>query len=793
MYTTSLLRLLIVAIVSTSVISAQDAGDNFYKNDLLHTIELEFAQPDYWEQMESNFESNFGGSNHIYILGKVTIDGEILDSVGVRFKGFTSYPFEGDKKPFKLDFNEYVDGQRYDGLRKMNLNNGTGDPAFHRDVLCYKMMRDMGVKAPRTSWARVYVNGQYWGLYQTIEQVDKEFLKNNFADAEGNLFKNKGWSFLDWLGANQSEYASIFELKTNKDEDDWEGFIQLMNIINNTSDDDFRSMIESHFNVDLFLRTLAVDVATNNWDSFMEHGRNWYMYEDTDGVFHWIPWDYNFALGGTFGFGGSDDCFFFPFFYFFTNGTGEVDFQFAGFRTDGCLNTEYKWDFGDGNTSDLVSPTHIYDTPSIYEVCLTMTDDGQSMTECRTVDTTFDPALCTTIVNGTAGHPADIVFQEVIESNPNCCDFWSGNCENEWQDTNDFINGGNGNNFDIDQTNNERVLIRRLLNIAEYREQYESYFCTISDEVMTEERLFTIMDENRLLIEESVEEDPNNLFNYQRFLVDIGAIEETDGLKGYIKNRITTLSQDVDANITCLPRGEQLFYQEMVINEVVASNDSIGGQADPDGGYPDWIEFYNTTDRELDLSGVFLSDDRDDLRKWEFPLNTTIAVDDYLIVWADNDLMQQGLHAAFKLKKEGEGIYLSNGDGSLIDSVYYAEQQTNIGWARIPNGTGDFEFWTTTFDDNNENGISSTENPLASDNLNIFPNPTTGLVNIKSLSGRMEQILVQDASGKALQQETLMLNSYELDLSAREAGLYIIQIQLANGNTVQERIVKIVP
>ena len=791
MHTTSLLHYLIIALVSVSTLAAQDAGDNFYKNDVLHTIELEFTQSDYWEQMTSNFESNFGGSDHIYILGKVTIDGAILDSVGVRFKGFTSYPFDSDKKPFKLDFNEYVDGQRYDGLRKMNLNNGTGDPAFHRDVLCYKMMRDMGVRAPRTSWARVYINGEYWVLYQSIEQVDKAFLQNNFADAEGNLFKNKGWSFLDWLGPDQDAYASIFELKTNRDENDWSGFVELMNIINNTSDADFISMIESHFNVDLFLRTLAVDVATNNWDSFMEHGRNWYMYEDTNGVFHWIPWDYNFALGGTFGFGGEDDCFFSPFFAFLTNGTGEVEFRFSGFKTDGCVNTEYKWDFGDGNSSDLASPRHSYDMPGIYNVCLTMSDGGLSITECRTVDTTFDPALCSTIVDNTAGHPVDMVFQEVVDNNPNCCDFWSGNCENLWQEFNDFLNGGDGNNFDIDQSENERTLIRRLLNVQEYRALYESYFCSISEEVMTEERLFTLMDDNRLLIEDSVEEDPNNLFSYQRFLADIGATDEAEGLKGYIKNRITTLSQDVAANVSCLPRSEQLFYQEVVINEVVASNDSIGGHADPDGGYPDWIEFYNTTDRALLLSGIYLSDDRDNLRKWEFPISTSIAADDYLIVWADNDLMQQGLHAAFKLKKEGEGVYLSNGDGSIIDSVYYAEQQTNIGWARIPNGSGDFEYWTTTFNANNENGVSSTENPSVDQALNIFPNPTTGLINIESLAGGIEHILVQDASGKILQQQTIGATAHALDLSTRAAGLYILQIQLANGHIIQERIIKI--
>jgi len=230
---------------------SQNAGDNFYKMDVLHEIDFQFDQPDYWQQMENNFNSNFGGQQeHVYIMGQVTIDGEVVDSVGVRFKGFTSYPENSDKKPIKIDFNQFVDSKRYDGLRKMNLNNGTGDAAYHRDVLCYKILRD--------------INGQYWGLYQVIEQVDKEFLDNNFADSDGNLYKNKAWSYLEWLGWEETGYKDIFQLKTNRMEDDWSGFIDLMDLINNSSDSEFENSIGEKFNVSLFLRTLAVDVATNS-------------------------------------------------------------------------------------------------------------------------------------------------------------------------------------------------------------------------------------------------------------------------------------------------------------------------------------------------------------------------------------------------------------------------------------------------------------------------------------------------------------------------------------------------
>lgn len=142
--------------------------------------------------------------------------------------------------------------------------------------------------------------------------------------------------------------------------------------------------------------------------------------------------------------------------------------------------------------------------------------------------------------------------------------------------------------------------------------------------------------------------------------------------------------------------------KDLVINEFMASNDEGSGITDPAGEYEDWIELYNRTDSIIDLSELYLSDDQDDLKLWKFPPNTSLGADEYLIVWADKDEDQEGLHADFKLKKSGESIYLSSEDETVIDSIIFGEQQTNIAFARIPNGTGDFVQQTATFAKNNE-------------------------------------------------------------------------------------------
>ena len=169
------LILFIVLLFIPNLCSSQDPGDEVFDNSFVHEIRFEFEQTNFWTTLVSNFEGN-NGQNVPYLMGKVSIDGVEVDSVGVRFKGFTSYPYNSDKKPIKIDFNEFVPGKRLDGLRKLNLANGTGDPGMQRDIICYDLMRSTGVKASRTAFSRVYFNDEFWGLYQIIEQVDKEFL-----------------------------------------------------------------------------------------------------------------------------------------------------------------------------------------------------------------------------------------------------------------------------------------------------------------------------------------------------------------------------------------------------------------------------------------------------------------------------------------------------------------------------------------------------------------------------------------------------------------------------------------
>jgi hypothetical protein len=116
--------------------------------------------------------------------------------------------------------------------------------------------------------------------------------------------------------------------------------------------------------------------------------------------------------------------------------------------------------------------------------------------------------------------------------------------------------------------------------------------------------------------------------------------------------------------------------------------------ADPQGEFDDWIELFNRSDSVVDLSGMYLSDKPENLRKWKFPRGTTIPSRGYLLVWADEDGGDaQGLHADFKLSGDGEQLLLVDTDGRgnrVLDSIEYGVQREDIAYGRIPDGSGEF-------------------------------------------------------------------------------------------------------
>lgn len=282
-------------LASLSVFSA-NAQDIFTKAKL-HEIRITTPDGQWYDSLQKFYNAALAGNKHQFVNATVTLDGETVSNVGFRMKGkYSNYGFPGDKKPFRLDFNKFAPNQEFQGLKKLNLHNGAGDPSFLREYMAYDLFAYLGIPAPRASFAKLYINDQYWGCYQITEEPDKTFLKRHFSSKKGNLFECVQSTNLGWHGNLPSAYPQL-ELKTDSTEGSWDKLLHWIDVFNNNYSFDFQQQLASSFEMERYFKVLATDVLINNEDAYSTNGRNFFLYDDPkSGKIQWIPWDYNLSF-----------------------------------------------------------------------------------------------------------------------------------------------------------------------------------------------------------------------------------------------------------------------------------------------------------------------------------------------------------------------------------------------------------------------------------------------------------------------------------------------------------------
>lgn len=231
---------------------------------------------------------------------------DTLQNVGFRLRGNTSR--NSRKKSFKISFNEYVSGRNYQGVKKINLNGEHNDPTLIREKLFYDIWQKAGLAERRTSFVRLYINGAYYGLYTNLEEFDKDWLQRVYSEKSGNLYKCTWPADLVYKGGDQQLYKNImsgaltggraYELQTNTVADDYTDLVDLITTLNQPVDASFKSLIEQKLDVDGFLKAMAIDVVSGNWDDYLYNKNNYFLYHRTDnGKFEFISYDTDNTFG----------------------------------------------------------------------------------------------------------------------------------------------------------------------------------------------------------------------------------------------------------------------------------------------------------------------------------------------------------------------------------------------------------------------------------------------------------------------------------------------------------------
>ena len=156
----------------------------FDTNEVLD-ISIAMEEAD-WQEMLNN------ATSEVYYQCDVTINGETFYSVGIRPKGNTSLSFvamnaDNDRYSFKLEFDQFVSGQTCYGLDKLVLNNNFADTTNMKEAILYDMYHALDADASLYNYAKISVNGQYWGVYLALEAVEDSFLFRNYGNGKGKL------------------------------------------------------------------------------------------------------------------------------------------------------------------------------------------------------------------------------------------------------------------------------------------------------------------------------------------------------------------------------------------------------------------------------------------------------------------------------------------------------------------------------------------------------------------------------------------------------------------------------
>lgn len=268
-------------------------SDIVFDDTQIHEFYLTFHQENFWDLLWEEYDTD-----RDYIQADFEFNEQVYENVGVRFKGLKSMSYPTDKKPFKIKFDKFNLDQEFYGLKKISLSNNYYDPTFIREKLSYDLINKY-LPSSRTNFIKLFINGDYWGLYTNVEQIDKKFLKKNFSNNEdGNLFKGDPSGTLEWWGSNPENYYQMYELKTNEEANDWADLVNMINVLNNTSDRDFIELFEQVFHTHNYLFFHAINNFLVNLDSYFCSGHNYYIYHRTDSdKFIHIPWDFNTAFG----------------------------------------------------------------------------------------------------------------------------------------------------------------------------------------------------------------------------------------------------------------------------------------------------------------------------------------------------------------------------------------------------------------------------------------------------------------------------------------------------------------
>lgn len=221
-----------------------------------------------WRYLERQWATSDGTKDYVPIT-TLTIDGELVPDAMIRLKGNSSCCWYGEKMQFVVAFNEVNEDARVHGLRKVAFDAPFYEPTVLKNRLANWYLHEVGLPGACTNNAALHVNGEYYGLYAHMEELDHEWLERNFGKdaAEGDL-----WKYGYILDNHEDEGTD--EARINAF---WASY----------DPDSFAPMGEP----EQWVKEWAAEAVIPDGDGYWCCGHNYYLYDHPERGMLWIPWD----------------------------------------------------------------------------------------------------------------------------------------------------------------------------------------------------------------------------------------------------------------------------------------------------------------------------------------------------------------------------------------------------------------------------------------------------------------------------------------------------------------------
>lgn len=735
------------------LVIGQTPQTGLYDRNVIREFKLYFAQPNYWTLLTQSHNTTN------YVQATLVVDGVVYPNVGVQFRGQTSYSNvqNSQKKSFSIKTNAFIDGQNVQGYNNFNLNNSFGDPSFMREFLFYSLIRKH-IPAAKCAYVKLFINDESWGLYPSVQQLNRDFLEEWYMSDEGSNWRadtglppggggpggGGGWgdgtAALNYLGPNASSYQQYYGLKSSTVSDPWSNLIQTCSVLNTTSLAELPSALPALLDIDRVLWVLAIENAFADDDSYVYKGKMDYFchWEKETGRMTIQEYDANSVLGNM--------NLNWPPFY----NSGNVNYPLMNKLFQVPMWRQRYLAHYRTVLSDLLNPVVV--NPILQEYSAFINAEVQADSKKLYSYTQFVNGV-TSLQNNMATRRNTLMNNmEVAQSAPLINSVIAYTEAGEWMQpaANEPIR------VEATATANGGIFGINLF----YSTGWVGNFIPIpmSDAGLNGDEI-------------------SGDGIYTAWIPGVSAGEMVrfyiEAVRNNTARTVSYMPEGAEHDVFIL-RAYPVWMQDspIVINELMADNKATA--ADEEGEYEDWIELYNKGDEAVDLSGWYLTDNEWNLQKWMIPDGTILGPDSYLIIWADDQTEQGTHHASFKLSKQGESLMLLNPESEISDYVEFGLQVEDMGYARVPNGTGNFVIQAPTF--------ASTNTPVISEvgelnqHIHIYPNPTSDFLYFRSDGIAIDRAELLDMTGRLVFSSNVNATSGRVDGRSFARGTYLLRL-----------------